>query len=365
MAIKGPEIPKQHRAVVYDSPGSISTKIATLDTPEPGPGEVLINMTHSGVCHSDLAVMTNGWTSLPAPTPKGQVGGHEGVGKVVKLGPGVESTGVKIGDRVGVKWIASCCGRCEPCIVREDGLCFNQQISGYFTPGTFQQYVLGTAAYVTPIPEGLDSAIAAPMLCAGVTVYAALLRSQAKAGNWVVIAGAGGGLGHLACQLGSKALGLRIIGVDDNSKADLVHSSGAEHFVDVRGFSSDEEMTTKIKKLTGGLGAHAVIVCTASPRAYAQSMGFLRFNGTVVCVGMVEGDEMPIAGAKPVQMISQQLKIVGSAVGNQQHAIEVLDFAARGIIKPHVEVRKMEDLTGVFQDMKEGKLHGRVVIDLA
>ncbi|KAF5600626.1 ADH3-alcohol dehydrogenase III [Fusarium pseudoanthophilum] len=365
MAIRVPEIPKQYRAVVYDNPGSISTKIVTLDTPEPGPGEVLINMTHSGVCHSDLAVMTNGWTSLPAPTPKDQVGGHEGVGKVVKLGPGVEATGIKIGDRVGIKWIANCCGRCEPCIVREDGLCFNQQISGYFTPGTFQQYVLGTAAYVTPIPEGLDSAIAAPMLCAGVTVYAALLRSQAKAGDWVVIAGAGGGLGHLACQLGSRALGLRIIGVDDSSKAGIVYSSGAEHFVDVRDFSSDEEMTTKIKSLTGGLGAHAVIVCTASPRAYAQSMSFLRFNGTVVCVGMVEGDEVPIAGAKPVQMIAQQLRVVGSAVGNQQHAIEVLDFAARGIIKPHVEVRKMEDLTGVFEDMKQGKLQGRVVIDLA
>lgn len=87
----------------------------------------------------------------------------------------------------------------DPCLVRQDGVCFNQKISGYCTPGTFQQYVLGPAAYVTPVPHELDSAIVAPLLCAGVTVYSALLRSHAKPGNWVVIAGSGRRLGYLAC----------------------------------------------------------------------------------------------------------------------------------------------------------------------
>jgi len=115
--------------------------------------------------------MTNSWSILPHPTQPGQVGGHEGVGKIVKLGPGTESAGVKVGDVVGVKWISAICGNCPACLEGSDGVCFNQKISGYYTPGTFQQYVLGPANYVTPIPEGLDPAAAAPVLCAGVTVY--------------------------------------------------------------------------------------------------------------------------------------------------------------------------------------------------
>lgn len=119
--------------------------------------------------------MTNSWSILPAPTAAGQVGGHEGVGKIVKLGPGSESSGVKVGDMVGVKWISAICGNCPACLEGSDGVCFNQKISGFYTPGTFQQYVIGPANYVTPIPEGLEAAAAAPVLCAGVTVYSVSL----------------------------------------------------------------------------------------------------------------------------------------------------------------------------------------------
>ena len=110
-----------------------------------------------------------------------------------------------------------------------------QKISGYYTPGTFQQYVLGPANYVTPIPEGLDSAAAAPMLCAGVTVYSALRKTNAEAGNWVVLLGAGGGLGHLAVQFSARGIGHRVIGIDHSSKKDVVLDSGAEHFIPVDG----------------------------------------------------------------------------------------------------------------------------------
>lgn len=174
------QIPTHHKALVYDNPGHISTKIETIETPKPGVGEVLINLTHSGVCHSDQAVMTNRWPWLPAPTQKGQVGGHEGVGKVVALGPGAETSGVKIGDRVGIKWMASVCGNCLPCLSGRDACCLNGKISGFYTPGTFQQYTLGPAHYVTPIPDGVPSDLAAPLLCGGVTVYAALKKSGAQ-----------------------------------------------------------------------------------------------------------------------------------------------------------------------------------------
>ncbi|KAF2190666.1 GroES-like protein [Zopfia rhizophila CBS 207.26] len=356
------DLPKKYKAAVYDKPGTISTKIEELDMPEPGAGQVLINLTHSGVCHSDLGVMTNAWANLPFPTQPGQVRGHEGVGRVVKLGPGAESSAIKVGDRVGIKWISGICGSCEACLASADAHCSTAKVSGYYTPGTFQQYVLGPANYVTPIPDALDSAAAAPMLCAGVTVYSSLRKSGAESGSWVVILGAGGGLGHLAVQFSSKAIGHRVIGVDHSSKKDIVLQSGAEHFIPIDGTDSIPEA---VKALTGGLGAHAVLVLTANNAAYATSVELLRFRGRVVVVGVPEGEAVPIKSALPQFIVAKAISIVGVAVGDRREAIETLDFAARGIVKTHFRVEKMDKLTDVFKELSEGKLKGRVVLDLS
>jgi propanol-preferring alcohol dehydrogenase len=205
------------------------------------------------------------------------------------------------------------------------------------------------------------------MLCAGVTVYSALKRSKAKPGQWVVISGAGGGLGHLAVQIASKAMGMQVIGIDHSSKAELVKSSGAAHFLDITQFPKDDKgkaLGARVKELADGHGAHAVVVCTAANAAYAQALEFLRFDGTLVCVGIPEGDPVPIAAADPGKMILRQFNIVGSAVGTRQEAIEVLDFMKRGLVKSHVRIEKMDALTGVFKEMEEGSLQGRVVLEL-
>ncbi|QKX54972.1 uncharacterized protein TRUGW13939_02062 [Talaromyces rugulosus] len=323
--------------------------------------------THSGVCHSDLDIMTNSWHGLP-PTPEEQIGGHEGVGHIVRLGPGAETSGLGIGDRVGVKWVASACGNCEPCYAGLDNMCFNQKVSGYYTPGTFQQYLLRPAAYVTRIPDEVESVQAAPLLCAGLTVYSALKRSTAIPGQWVVISGAGGGLGHLAVQIASKGLGLRVIGIDHGQKADFVKKLGAEHFVDITKFPLDdngEAISNFVKSLTEDLGAHSVIVCTAANIAYSQGLRFLRYGGSLVCVGLPAGAQKPIATASPSFMVSKQLRILGSAVENRVDATEVLNFAARGIVKVHVREEQMDGLSAIFQDMREGKLIGRAVINLS
>ncbi|KNG84854.1 alcohol dehydrogenase II [Aspergillus nomiae NRRL 13137] len=363
-----PNIPLRQKAVIYDKPGTASTKIVEIDVPEPGPGEVLINLTHSGVCHSDYGIMSNKWKMLPYPTQPGQIGGHEGVGKVVKFGPGAETSGLKIGDRVGIKWVASACGNCEPCEAGSDALCFSQKVSGYYSAGTFQQYTLGPANYVTPIPDELASDEAAPMLCAGVTVYSALKRSNARPGQWVAISGAGGGLGHIAVQLACKGMGLRVIGIDYGNKEELVKASGAEHFVNIAKFPVDDDgaaISSHVKSLTGGLGVHAAVVCTSSNAAYAQALQFLRFNGTLVCVGVPENEPKPIASAFPATMIGKHYTITGSTVGNRRETIETLEFAARGIIKAHVRTETMDTLTGVFEEMEKGTLQGKVVLDLS
>lgn len=273
------------------------------------------------------------------------------------MGPGTGSAPVKVGDRVGIKWVSSACGGCgaliqtptsplssfhhnhdlcddnviltpnpAACLAGHDGVCLNQKVSGYFTPGTFQQYAIGPAHYVTPIPDGLDSAVAAPMLCAGVTVYSALRKSQAKSGEWVVILGAGGGLGHLACQIASRGMAMRVIGIDAASKEELAKECGAEHFIALGDAKATEE---KVKELTGGYGAHAVVVCAAANAAYAQSVGLLRFGGKLMVVGIPEGEFKPIQSAAPQLLIAKEITIRGVAVGDRRDAIECLDLAAR------------------------------------
>lgn len=374
-------IPKTYKAMIYDKPGTISTKLVELETPEPGHGEVLVRLTHSGVCHSDLGIMENSWAGIP-PIQAGLIGGHEGVGIVQKLGPGNENSPVKLGDRVGIKWVVSICMSCgtphcpvpsllpqrqlihllDACLDGQDARCTSKTNSGFSRPGTFQQYVTSPANYVTPIPPGLDSALAAPILCAGITTYTALRKSNAKSGQWVVISGAGGGLGHIAVQLGARGMAFRIIGIDHPSKEAVVMEGGAEAFVDVTKFD-DKAIVEEVKGITGGKGAAAVIGCTSSNRAYAQSLGMLGLGGTLVCAGVPEGESVKFC--TPQQVLFGSLNITSVTVGTRKDAKEAMEFAARGVVKPHVKVEKMERLTEVFKDMSEGKIAGRAVIDLS
>lgn len=194
------------------------------------------------------------------------------------------------------------------------------------------------------------------------TVYSALRKANTESGKWVVISGAGGGLGHLAVQFSARGIGHRVIGIDHSSKKDIVMESGAEHFIAVDG---TDDVIGAVHALTNGLGAHAVVVCTANNKAYGQGLNMLRFGGRLVCVGIPEGEQLPISSGDPAAMVMKSLQIVGSAVGSRNEAIETMDFAARGIIKTHFRVEKMDKLTDVFKEMDAGKLQGRVVLDLS
>lgn len=200
------------------------------------------------------------------------------------------------------------------------------------------------------------------MLCAGLTSYAALRKAETKPGNWLVVSGAGGGVGHLVTQLAAKAFGQRVIGIDQGTKEQVVKDSGAEVFLDVTKFGDD--IVAEVKKLTGDLGAHSAVVCAASNKAYSQGLEFLRPCGTLVGVGLPDGKPTAISSAAPGLIVQKQLKLVGSILGNRQDAIDVLELTARGIITLHYQTRGLGDLKQVFEEMESGTLAGRVVLDL-
>ncbi|KAK6330367.1 hypothetical protein TWF696_003463 [Orbilia brochopaga] len=345
---------KTNKAAVYASPGTTEIKVVELEIPQPGPGQVLVRL--------DLAVCKNSWTYLRYPTPPNQIGGHEGIGEVVSIGENVDAS--IVGKRVGIKWINSTCGECEFCLASLDASCPTLTVSGYYTPGTFQQYCLAAANYVTPIPDNMASEAAAPLLCGGMTVWSALKKADVKPAQWVVIPGAGGGLGHIAIQFVKNSYKAHVIAIDDSAKEEFCMKLGADTFLDFRKYT-DDELAKAVKDATGGAGAHVVLVTTGSQKSYDQAIALLRPGGKMVCVGIPEGEETPIRGVVASHITTKQKQVIGSAVGSLAETAECLAAAGRGEAKVEVRVMKLEKLGEIFKDMEGGKLQGRVVLDLS
>jgi propanol-preferring alcohol dehydrogenase len=328
-------------------PNAHITIRSDIPIPKPAADEVLIKLQCTGVCHSDLNRI---FGDKPMITP---ISGHEGIGLVMTAGSNVPES--FIGQRVGVGWLYSACHNCEICEV-DYTACPNQHNPGRDVPGTYQQYIVAPAKFVTFIPEELKSEIAAPLLCAGITMYSAIKKAGLKPGDWVVIPGGGGGLGHLGVQI-CKKRGYRVIAVDRGSgKRDLCMRLGATEFLDFK----EDDVEAKVKELTGGYGAHAV-VCTAGViRAYEQAFRLVRSLGTVVCVGLTS-DQLPTS---PREMVIRGLRVIGSAVGTASDMAELLKWAVAGDVVPIVEVFDFEQLDDVVQKLHRGQFNGRVVVRL-
>lgn len=328
----------------FQQPLSVETN---YELPEPGPNQALVKLVTSGVCHTDLHAAEGDWPVKPSPP---FVPGHEGVGEVVAVGPGV--TDVKVGDMVGNAWLWSACGSCEYCVTGWETLCEQQRNGGYSVDGSFGDHMIVDTRYAARIPEGADPVEVAPVLCAGVTVLKALKRTEARPGQWVAITGIGG-LGHIAIQY-AKALGLRVAAVDiADEKLELARKHGAEITVNAK----NEDPIEAIQKATGGV--HGVVVTAVHPAAFGQAIGFARRGGTIVFVGLPAGDfPAPI-----FDVVLKGLTIRGSIVGTRHDLKEALEFYARGLIHPTVATRPLEEINEVFDEMRQGKIDGRVVID--
>ncbi|PLB53818.1 putative alcohol dehydrogenase [Aspergillus steynii IBT 23096] len=358
-----PDLPAhQHAAIRHGAGESATTNIATIPIDQPGPGQILVKITWTGLCGSDKSLLHDEWSDFGITMMEQTKGiaGHEGAGVVVAVGEGMQRRW-KVGDRAGVKWIAATCGECEFCLNGVDEVhCVNQVNSGFSAPGTFQEYCLADGRYTSRIPEGVKDEEAGPIMCGGVTAYTACKRSAVQPGQWIVLPGAGGGLGHLAIQY-ARAMGMRVIAIDGGEqKRELCMKLGAEVVID---FTTTSDIAAEIMTVTK-YGAQGVIVTAATKQAYALAPTFLRPNGTVVVVGLPK-DASILAGAPPLLMALKRLNIVGNITGSLKDVEEALDFTARGIVHPVLSKGKLEDLNSWMEKLKNGQLAGRAVLQVA
>jgi propanol-preferring alcohol dehydrogenase len=323
--------------------------IEQVPIPVPGPGEVLVKIVSTGVCHTDLHAADGDWPIKPSPS---FIPGHEGAGIVAALGAGVKN--LKEGDPVGIAWLHDACGGCEYSVGGWETLCESQHDSGYSVNGTFAEYAIGSAAYVARVPDYPDFAALAPILCAGVTTYKGIKETEARPGEWIAISGIGG-LGHIAIQY-AKAMGLHVAALDvSEEKLALAKQLGAEIALDAR----SPDAVAQIVKETGG-GAHGVLVTAVSPPAFSQALRLVRRKGTVSLVGLPPGDfQTPI-----FDVVLKRITLRGSIVGTRNDLAEALAFAAEGKVRAHIHKAKLDDINQVFADLKAGKVDGRIVIDL-
>ncbi|WP_043363953.1 alcohol dehydrogenase AdhP [Belnapia sp. F-4-1] len=317
--------------------------------PTPGPGQILVKIAATGVCHTDLHAAEGDWPVKPKPP---FIPGHEGVGHVAAVGAGVRH--VREGDRVGVPWLYTACGHCRHCLGGWETLCADQQNTGYSVNGSFAEYVVADPNYVGHLPGNVSFTDIAPILCAGVTVYKGLKVADTRPGDWVVISGIGG-LGHLAVQY-ARAMGLNVIAVDiDDAKLDLARQHGAALAVN----AMQEDPAAFVKRAVGG--AQGVLVTAVSRQAFAQAMGMVGRGGTVSLVGLPPGD-FPIS---IFDTVLNGVTVRGSIVGTRLDLQEALDFAGAGKVKATVATDRLENINDIFARMHKGDIQGRVVIDFA
>jgi len=317
--------------------------------PTPGPGQVLVHMEASGLCHTDIHGAHGDWPVKPSPP---YVPGHEGVGIVESVGTGVTSRAV--GDRVAIAWLGSACGHCDHCVSGWETLCEKQQNSGYSIDGAFAEYAVADADYVVEVPEAVSSFDAAPLSCAGVTTYKAIKVAHVQPGERVAIFGVGG-LGHLALQY-ARLVGAEVIAVDvTEEKLALAAELGADHTVN----AATTDPVAAIESLGG---ADVAVALAVTPKVFEQAFASLRRGGRLVCVALPPESEgslhLPI-----FETVLKGIQVIGSIVGTRQDLAEVFRLHELGRTRVIAEARKLDEVNEAIDDVLHGRTTARLVFE--
>ena len=337
---------KTMKAAVIQAPHS-NIEIQQRARPTPAAGEVLIRVHACGVCHGDLMVQQGAFPFAPYPI----VPGHEIAGVIEVVGDQVRT--VKIGDRVGISALFSSCGNCHLCHQGDEFLCPHMQFTGVTKDGGYAEFMLAPAGYAVPLPAKLDFANAAPLMCAGLTVFSALRHADFRPGQKVAVTGLGG-LGHMAV-LFARAMGARVAVLSSSAeKKEEAFSLGAERFINVK----VENAAEALRSWDGGAD---MILHTASANAPAEAaFAGLSPNGTLVILGVGPGS----LTIDPMNLIMGRRRIMGSPAGSRNDLRDTLEFAASNNIRPRMRTFALEQAAQALALMHEGHLAGRAVLQI-
>lgn len=323
-------------------------ELVEREVPEPGPNTVRVAVDACGVCHSDVLVKAAAFPGLTLP----RVPGHEVIGRVDALGPGVD--GWTIGQRVGVGWHGGYCGKCDPCRRGKFFACASgPPITGITHDGGYGESMIAPVTSLARVPDGLAATDAAPLLCAGVTTFNALRNSGARSGDLVAVHGIGG-LGHLGVQFAAK-MGFHTVAVARGAdKAALALSLGADRYVD----STAEDPA---KALAAMGGARVVLATVTDADAMSAMIGGLGIEGTLLILG---APQAPLA-VPAFPMIAGCRSVAGWYSGVSIDSEDTLAFCARTGVRSVNEVMPLANVREAFNRMMTGKARFRVVLAMS
>ncbi|RSM43493.1 zinc-dependent alcohol dehydrogenase [Actinoplanes sp. ATCC 53533] len=326
----------------FDAP----LEVKEVPTPEPADGQVLVRIEASGLCHTDIHAARGDWPVKPTPP---FIPGHEGVGIITKVGPGV--TTPTVGDRVAIPWLGHACGTCEYCVTGWETLCEAQLNTGYAIDGGHAEYAVADARYVVAVPAGIDPAEAAPLTCAGVTTYKAVKVGGVTPGDRVAIFGIGG-LGHLALQY-AQIFGGETIAVDvTEEKLALAKQLGAAHTVNAA-------TTDPVAAIEALGGADVAVVLAAHPTVLEQAHASLRRGGRLILVSLPKDNAM----ALPIfQTVLKGIRVIGSIVGTRADLAEVFRLHSAGRTRVCYEARRLADINTSIDDVLASRVPARLVL---
>ncbi|HYM09228.1 MAG TPA: alcohol dehydrogenase, partial [Bryobacterales bacterium] len=314
--------------------------------PEPGLGQVRVRVEACGICHSDAFVKEGQWPGLQYP----RIPGHEIAGVIDAVGEGV--TTWRRGQRVGIGWHGGHCAVCDACRHGDFVNCSNLRIPGFTHDGGYAEYVVNPAEGLASIPDGLESASAAPLMCAGITTYNSLRNSGARGGDLVAILGIGG-LGHLGVQF-AHMLGFRTVAIArGKDKEDLARQLGADQYLDTDSVNAAQAL------LEMG-GAKVALATAPSSKAMSALVDGLGRNGKLLIVGATP-EPLSIT---PIQLIQGRRSVAGWPAGTSRDSEDTLRFAALSGVRPWIETFPLAEARKAFDRMITGKVRFRAVLTM-
>jgi D-arabinose 1-dehydrogenase-like Zn-dependent alcohol dehydrogenase len=333
------------KAVQVSKPGG-NFELVERNIPEPGPAQVRIKVEACGICHSDALVKEGQWPGLQYP----RIPGHEIAGRIDAVGADV--TNWKPGQRVGVGWHGGHDFTCDACRRGDFINCRNEKITAISHDGGYAEYMVTPAEAVAAIPDDLQAAEAAPLLCAGITVFNALRNSGARAGDLVAVQGIGG-LGHLGIQY-ARQMGFRTFAIGrGKDKEALARKLGASHYVD----AAAGDPAGELQKFGG---ARVILATAPDSKSISAVIDGLSTNGKLLVVG---ASPEPIT-VTPIQLIRGRSTLQGWASGIATDSEDTMRFSALSGVRPMIEKFPLEKASEAYEQMISGRVRFRVVLTM-